>query len=156
MVYALVVILTMFLLPLGSIGFDLYRGQPDWLWSTGKWFVFWSVGVRLLLAGLRQYFQPAFTSRDILGVESPDAYVLVRELGGANIAAGVVGVTSIAAPSFVPPSAMGAGLFYAVAALEHSKSKHRGVNETIALVSDLFIAVVLLGFALGAFATGLR
>ena len=84
------------------------------------------------------------------------AYLLVRELGGANLASGVVGLASLAMPSFVPPAALAAGIFYAVAGIEHVRSKHRGTNETIALVSDLFIAVVLLGFAAAALLRGLR
>jgi len=63
--------------------------------------VFWAVGVRLALAGLQQYLRPAFTSQDILGIDAPEAHVLVRELGGANLAAGAVGLASLAAPSFV-------------------------------------------------------
>ena len=154
--YLAIVALTMFVLPLGAIVAEgLSRPGPDWLWLAGKWFVFWAVGVRLSMAGLRQYLQPAFTSREILGIESPDAFVLVRELGGANIAAGVVGIASLSAPSFVLPSAISAGLFYAVAALEHAKTDKRSRNETVALVSDVFIAVVLLGYAVGALARGL-
>ena len=156
MLYALVVGLTMFALPLGSIGLELHFGAADWLGLIGKWFVFWGVGVRLLIAGLRQYLQPGFTSRDIMAIDSPAAYLLVRELGGANLASGVVGLASLAMPSFVPPAALAAGIFYAVAGIEHVRSKHRGTNETIALVSDLFIAVVLLGFAGAALLRGLR
>ena len=156
MLYALVVGLTMFALPLGSIGLELHFGSADWLGLIGKWFVFWGVGVRLLIAGLRQYLQPGFTSRDIMAIDSPAAYLLVRELGGANLASGVVGLASLAMPSFVPPAALAAGIFYAVAGIEHVRSKHRGTNETIALVSDLFIAVVLLGFAAAALLRGLR
>ena len=156
MMYPLIVGLTMFVLPIGSIWISASSGQSDGLWLVGKWFVFWGVGVRLLLAGLRQYLQPAFTSRDIMGIESPEVFVLVRELGGANVAAGVVGLASIAAPTFVLPSAIAAGIFYAVAGAEHVRAKHRGANEQIALVSDIFIAIVLLCFALGAGARGLR
>jgi hypothetical protein len=154
--YLLVVGLTMLVLPLGSIAVEAGLGQTDWLWLIGKWFVFWGVGVRLLLAGLRQYFQPAFTSRDIMRIETPDAFVLVRELGGANVASGIVGIASLALPTFVLPSAVAAGLFYAVAAVEHAKSRHRESNENIAMISDTFIAVVLLGFAARALALGLR
>ena len=111
MLYPLVVGLTMFALPLASIGLALHFGAADWLWLTGKWFVFWGVGVRLLLAGLRQYFQPGFTSRDIMGIDNTQVYLFVRELGGANMAWGVVGLASLALPSFVLPAALAAGIF---------------------------------------------
>lgn len=147
MAYLTLVGLTMLVLPVGSILIDAGAGPAPWLWLVGKWFVFWAVGVRLLVAGLRQYLQPAFTSREILGIASRDADVLVRELGGANAASGIVGLASLLAPSFVLPTALGAGIFYAVAGIEHVRATHRGRNATIALVSDLWVAAILLGFA---------
>ena len=156
MTYFVVIALTMFVLPAGSILIEWSLDQASLLWLIGKWFVFWAVGVRLLLAGVRQYFQPAFTSRDILGIESPDVLVLVRELGGANAAAGIVGLASIVLPTFVLPSAIGSGLFYLVAGIEHLKTKRRGTNETVAMRSDLFAALVLIAFAVGALASKMR
>jgi hypothetical protein len=147
MLYLLVVGLTMFVLPVGSIMIDAGISHDSPAWLVGKWFVFWAVGARLSLAGIRQYFQPRFTSRDIMGIDSPEVYVLVRELGGANAASGILGLASLAVPSFVLPTAIGAGLFYALAGLEHIRADHRGRNETIAMVSDVLVAVVLLGFA---------
>ena len=157
MLYQSIVGLTMFVLPIASVGLEfLFGASQPLLWLVGKWFVFWGVGVRLGLAGVRQYLQPGFTSRDILGIESPDAFALVRELGGANLASGVVGLASLALPSFVLPAAISAAIFYAVAGVEHAKSNHRGTNETIAMVSDIFISVVLVGFAVAAILAGLR
>jgi len=152
--YILVVGLTMLVLPVASIAIDAGTTHAPLLWLIGKWFVFWAVGVRLLLAGIRQYFQPAFTSRDIMGIETPEVYVLVRELGGANVASGIVGLASLAMPGFVLPAAIGAGIFYAVAGLEHVRSGHRGRNEWIAMVSDFFAAAILLGFAIGTVSMG--
>ena len=149
MAYLLIVGFTMLVLPAASIMIDAGMTHEPWLWLIGKWFVFWAVGARLLIAGLRQYVQPAFTSRDIMGIEDPAAYVLVRELGGANLASGILGLTSLLMPSFVLPTALGAGIFYAVAGLEHMRADHRGRNETIAMISDVFVAMVLLGFAIG-------
>jgi len=156
MTYFVVIALTMFILPAASILVEWSLHSSSLLWLIGKWFVFWAVGVRLLLAGVRQYFQPAFTSRDILGIESPDVLVLVRELGGANAAAGIVGLASIVLPTFVLPSAIGSGLFYLVAGIEHLKTKRRGTNETVAMGSDLFAALVLIAYAVGALASKMR
>jgi hypothetical protein len=153
--YLLIVALTMLILPLSSISIEITHSiQPDILWIVLRWFVFWGVGVRLLLAGFRQYVQPAFTSQDILGIKGKEAFVLVRELGGANIASGMVGMASIAIPTFVVPSALASAIFYAFAGVEHMRSKNRGANAVIALVSDVFVAIVLLGFATAALARG--
>ena len=153
--YLAVVVLTMVVLPVGAVLRDgLAATYPDWVTLIGKWFVFYAVGVRLSLAGVRQYVQPAFTSRDILGVDSPQAYVLVRELGGANLSAGLVALASLFWPSFVLPCAIASGLFYAIAGVEHLKSRERGLNENVALWSDLYIAVILLGYAALALSRG--
>jgi hypothetical protein len=147
--YLAVVALTMFVLPLASVGCLYAGGATDLLRVTGASFVFWGVGVRLTLAGLRQYFQPQFTARDILGLKGSESFVIVRELGGANIATGIAGLASLALPTFVPPVALAAAIFYAFAAGEHLKSGHRERNENVALWSDVFIALVLTLYLVG-------
>jgi hypothetical protein len=65
----LTVIMLMFVAPVGSIYADhlyLHTTAPL-IELVGKWFVFGSAGVRLSTAGLRQFFQPRFTSEQILG-----------------------------------------------------------------------------------------
>jgi hypothetical protein len=147
MLYILNVAATMLILPLIAIAYEMQLGHANLVVLAGKWFVFWGVGVRLLLAGLRQQFRPELTSRGILGIDDPKANILARELGGANIAAGTIGLLSLAFPSFVLPIAIWGAIFYAFAAVEHVKEEHRTSDSTIALVSDLFMAIVLGAFA---------
>ena len=96
--YLAVVVLLMAVLPIASIVAEsiLARGGADLLWLIGKWFVFWSVGVRLMLAGLRQVFNPAFTAETIFGVKEKAALTIVRELGFGNLSIGLLGVLSLA------------------------------------------------------------
>ena len=141
--YLAVVLLTMLVLPAGSMLVEHLHGTAPWLLLAGKWFVFWSVGVRLMLAGVRQFVQPAFTAEQIFGTKSPDVLPLIRELGIANVATGVVGLLSLAMPSFVLPVAISAGIFYGVAGVRHALETHRSANENIAMVSDLFVFAVL-------------
>ena len=146
--YFIVVLLQTVVLPIVSGVIELAVVGGDPVLVFGKWFVFWAVGARLMLAGIRQYFQPSFTSRDIMGIETPEVHILVRELGGANIAFGTLGLASIALPDFVLPAAIAAGIFYTVAGIEHVRSDHRGRNESIAMISDFFAAAILIGFAI--------
>jgi hypothetical protein len=60
----------------------------------------------MVLAGLRQLFQPSFTSRETFGVTGDDALPFVRELCIANFATVVVGTASLAVPGFVLPIAI--------------------------------------------------
>ena len=145
--YIAIVLLTMLVLPVGSILVEHgLHPQAAILSLVGRWFVFWGVGIRLGLAGLRQFFQPAFTAREIFHMKGDEALPLVRELGVANLATGVVGLASIAAPGFVLPVAISAGIFYGVAGVRHVQEPSRSLNETVAMVSDLFIAAVLAAF----------
>ena|SRR5579862_6100488 len=149
MYYAAVVIL-MFAFPLLSIRIEAVHGAaPLSLALVGKWFAFWSVGVRLLLAGLRQVFQPMYTAREILGLEGSESLILVRELGFANLAIGSVGVLSLLVPSWRLAAAVAGGVFYGLAGINHARQPHRNRLENVAMVSDVFVAVVLLSVCVG-------
>jgi hypothetical protein len=130
--------------PVGSIVIEhsfLHVSAPL-MTFVGKWFVFWAVGVRLALAGLRQYFDQRFTAGQIFDIHGDDALPLVRELGIANFAAGTVGMLSLR-PEFVLPSAIAAAIFYGVAGFRHVGQPKRNAKETFAMATDLFTFAVL-------------
>jgi hypothetical protein len=136
----------MFVLPVTSTVLDTalrHHGILDAA-TVGKWFVFWAVGLRLLLAGLRQIIQPRYTAETILGIKNPDAILIVRELGFANTALGVIGVVSIFVPTWIFPTALAGAIFYALAGINHLLHKGRNVLENVALISDLFVGAVLI------------
>jgi hypothetical protein len=157
-VYLTSVLLLMVVLPIGSIGiehFFLHHSVPLML-LVGKWFVFWSAGVRLFAAGLRQFFQPRFTTEQIFGIKGDDALPFVRELGIANFATGIVGIASLLKPSFVLPVAIIAGIFFGIAGIRHATQgspsanknakKKRTRNETLAMASDLLVLLVFVAY----------
>ena len=147
--YIAIVALTMFLLPTASVLIQLAIHHDASIISlVGRWFVFWGVGVRLGLAGLRQFFQPAFTAKEIFHMSSDETLTLVRELGVANLATGLVGLLSLAIPSFILPVSISAGVFYGVAGVRHVVERGRSLNETVAMVSDLFLFAVLASFVI--------
>jgi hypothetical protein len=137
----------MFILPIGSVliarGVDPTAARIDLI---GLWFVFWAVGVRLGLAGVRQILRPEFTARDIFKLEGEGPLTIVRELGFANLAIGVVGLLALPFPAFVLPAAIYASIFYAAAGAMHVTEPRRGRKESVAMISDLFMALVLGGF----------
>ena len=96
--YLFIVIALMLALPLISIVAqiiltDHVRLHGAWyLLIVAKWYVFWAVGVRLSLAGLRQIIQPRYTAETILGLKGAEALFFVRELGFANVATGSVAI----------------------------------------------------------------
>ncbi len=113
------------------------------LFLIGKWFVFWGVGMRLLLTGVRQMANPAFTADTIFGIKDKAAEVIVRELGFGNFAIGLLGAVSLLNREWIIPAAIAGGLFYGLAGAQHLGKGDRNSNENIAMISDLFIFVVL-------------
>ena len=58
-VYLISVLLFMLVLPAASIIIQWQVSKAEIGWQLiGKWFVFWSVGIRLFIAGLRQATKP--------------------------------------------------------------------------------------------------
>ena len=142
--YLAVVALTMFVLPIASIVIEhALNPATSLVFLAGRWFVFWGVGVRLGLAGLRQFFQPGFTAKEIFHIGGDEALPLVRELGAANVATAAMGLLSLAFPGFTLPVAISACIFFCVAGIRHAAERGRSRNENIAMVSDIFLSVVL-------------
>jgi len=146
--YPIIVLLFMGVLPVGTIlgELEVLHSHVPIVLLIGKWFVFWSFGVRLLTAGLRQVVQPAFTARTILGIQGEDALILVQELGFANLAMGLLGCLTWIRLDWILPSAIVGGVFYALAGAKHVTQKGKRFNEVLAMVSDLVIAAILLGY----------
>lgn len=145
--YYAVILLLMLILPAASIvaEFMLTQGAAGWLPLIGKWVVFWGVGIRLLVAGLRQVIRPGLTA-SLLGVKDASANVLVRELGFGNLAIGTTGALTLTLPNWTLAAAMCGGMFYGFAGLQHVFSKERTIEENWAMVSDLAIFVVLAAY----------
>lgn len=148
--YLAMIVALMGVLPVASILTDL-SSTPDasLLALTGKWFVFWASGVRLLTAGLSQILRPAFTAEHIFGIRDPDAGKIVTELGFANVSVGLISVLSLKFPTWTLPAAICSGLFYGLAGAKHIFNGHRNRTENIAMVSDLFIFAVLAAYVIG-------
>ncbi len=137
----------MVVFPLLSIAVDasIYHAHPD-LFLIGKWFVFWAVGVRLVLAGLRQVVQPQYTAKTILGIEGNDALLVIREHGFANAAIGAVGILSILVPGWAAAGGFAGGILYGLAGVNHAMQVNRNRLQNLAMATDLLAATVLLTY----------
>ncbi len=146
--YFAMVIASMLIFPMASIALEAFVQNHRVLdvAIVGKWFVFWAVGVRLFIAGLRQIVQPRYTAETILGVKDPDATLIVRELGFANTAIGSAGLGSIYLAGWVLPVAVIGAIFYALAGINHGTHRSRNTLQNVAMTSDFFAATVLLIF----------
>ena len=144
--YYVLVAVTMVVAPLMSIAAEYpnITGLGSFIVIATKWFAFWAVGVRLLLAGLSQIIKPGFTLKGILGVDAPGAHVVVQELGFANVSLGLAGLLSILFSIWALPVAFIGGLFLGLAGINHLMRPHRTMHENVAMVTDLWAAAILL------------
>ena len=143
--YFAMIILLMVLFPLASIAADYSQGGAgsDVAFMTVKWFLFWAVGARLLLAGLRQIFSPAFTAQEIFKINDSAAFLVVRELGYWNAIIGGLSLLSLWRPDWIVPLAIAGCLYFGLAGATHIFEHERGAKENAAMVSDLWVAAVL-------------
>jgi len=105
-----------------------------------QWFTFSGVGLRLFSAGLKQAIKPSFTATEIFKTDR-SSYLVVRELGFANICIGIIGIVSLFLPGFRLAAAVAGGLYFGFAGFLHVFHK-RDQDEIFAMISDLFIFVV--------------
>jgi len=145
MYYAMILFLMLILPIVSTIGEAMLISDADpWLLAA-KWFVFWGVGVRLGIAGIRQILQPGFTARDIFEIDDPKAGKIVQELGFWNLSVGIVAVLSLLSPAWVIPAGVAGGLFYGLAGWQHWRNGERNMKENAAMASDLFMFAILAG-----------
>lgn len=141
--YTTIVLVLLFVLPLGSTAVELLRSTDHFLPALLlKWFVFWGVGVRLLMAGVSQMTRPRYTAQ-LLGLEGDDT-LPIRELGFANTAMGLVGSLSLALWTWRFPVAVMGVVFYGLAGVNHRSTGRGTSKERIAMFSDLGISAILL------------
>lgn len=141
MYFATVAVL-LFILPGICIAAQSMHGNLTLL-LAGKWLCFWAVGVRLLIAGIRQIVQPRFTASEIFGLTDYSAFPIVRELGFANVCMGLVGVCVLARLDWLVPASLAGGLYYGFAGVGHIFDSHRNAKENVAMFSDLWVFVLL-------------
>jgi hypothetical protein len=152
MYYAFVILLLL-VFPVASVVTEaaLSHDAVSDLSLVGRWFVFWSVGVRLFIAGVRQVIQPQLTAEEIFGIHDRGSFAIVRELGFANLSMGLLGICSVFRASWIVPAAIVGGLYYGLAGVGHIFHKSKNAKEYMAMISDWFVFLVLAVFVLSSF-----
>ena len=148
--YILMITLIMFVFPIASIFLELsfFKGSAAIMPLIGKRFVFWAMGVRLFTAGLRQSIRPRFTAETILGIKGAEQFIIVQELGFANLSMGIFGMGTLLVGNWVFPAALVGCLFLGLAGIRHLFSKGRNLLENSAMLSNLVIACLLFVYIL--------
>lgn len=141
--YEISVILFFVILPVIGIAVEMtfYNPLVSIFELSLKWFTFSGVGLRLFSAGFKQAINPSFTATEIFKSDEK-SYLIVRELGFANICIGVIGITSFFLADFRLAAAVSGGLYFGLAGCLHLFHK-RDKDEVFAMISDFFIFFVL-------------
>lgn len=138
--------LLLLVFPIGCLAVDALvfnDGASALMALVGKWFTFWAVGVRLLVAGLTQLVRPHITAKTVFGAKGSPAHALVREVGCANLAFGTLGVASLTMSSWIVPAALAGGFYYGLTTLGRLIRGHKSDGEQVVLAMDLFVFAVL-------------
>ncbi|MBS1905184.1 MAG: hypothetical protein JST33_01185 [Actinobacteria bacterium] len=130
---------------------ELLTAGGDPVLVFGKWWAFWGVGTRLLVAGLAQVSGKGPTAA-ILGSAAPSVQEvqLTRELGTANIGMGFAGLLALV-PGWALPAGLAGGVFLLIAGILHIPKKGKNPQETVATWTDLIVGVVILVLAVRVF-----
>lgn len=147
--YLLAIIILTIILP-------LILSSVQWLWDSpvpyvsllAQWFLFSAVGLRLFIAGIIQLFRPEFTLHHIFKITDDKSTQLVQEIGLHNL---ILGIAALLIPLYFYPHqfiiASMAGTYFGAAGLLHMTRKHASMNHKIAMISDLFIALMMIVFS---------
>ena len=76
-------------------------------------------------------------------MKSSESFVVIRELGFANIALGVMGILSVINSNWRILAAITGGLFFGLAGIQHLFKKPDSSNELIAMVYDLVVLLMI-------------
>lgn len=130
--------------PLLCIAVEIYvrkRNKRNTKAISLKWFAFWVIGVGALITGLMQSLNPAFTA-GLLKLQSND-FIIVRELGVAQIGMGILGLLTVKNLNYRKPAAIVYGIFIFGCTLIHfTRISIISSGEIAALVTDVWIVVV--------------
>ncbi|MDQ8700319.1 DUF6790 family protein [Hyphomicrobium sp. LHD-15] len=141
--YLAIVVLLMGVLPIASVVLEMALAPgADLFLLIGKWFVFWAIGIRLLIAGVSQVSKPQ-TTANILGMKDEASFVIVRELGFANLSIGSIAAAALLIPGWTNAAALAGGIFLGLAGVNHLLKGERNAKENIAMISDFAIAGVM-------------
>ena len=141
--YTVFILLTMLILPVVAILIRRGRTRAPLFELMGTWFIFFGVGVRLLVAGLTQILNPGFTG-DLLQLDA-NVLLIIQELGITNVLLAVLALASLWKPEFRVLGTAGA-IYMGFAGILHllNQTPDSTAREAVALYSDLWICLVAL------------
>jgi hypothetical protein len=121
-------------------------GTPlDWpiYW---KWFIFWSVGFRLFFKGVRLASTQQATGLSLSSFRNRESYLLLLELGFANMSLGAMGILSVINDQWRLIAAIAGAIYFGLSDLLRLLKKSAGCHERVALTYNLLAFAGLMAY----------
>ena len=115
---------------------------PTW-W---KWFIFWGLGIRLFFKGVKLASTPQFTGLSLSSFKNRESYLLLLELGFANMALGSMGILSVINDQWRLIAAIGGAIYFGLSDMLRVIKKPGGRHELVALIYNIVVLVGLAGY----------
>ena len=106
-----------------------------------KWLCFWVVGFNAISAGVMQAFNPSYTA-NLLHVAMSD-FIIVEELGFAQLGIGIVALLSLKWVKFRKPAVMAYGIFiFGCTVIHFLRFSAIEMGEIISTLNDIWILIL--------------
>ncbi|HTE28416.1 hypothetical protein [Flavitalea sp.] len=129
-------------LPVLSVACEHHFGQAALTGTLiGKWFAFWAIGIRLLVAGFMQLTRKS-NSRNHLSARE-DSGMVKKATGVANLVLSALGFLCVASSEGSLLAAITVGVYLGLAGLQHDFKKPATASGWISLIYDFIVFSVI-------------
>jgi hypothetical protein len=137
----------LFVFPIVSAAFESRFDQVVLNWPTyWKWFIFWSVGIRLFFKGVKLASTPQFTGLSLSSFKNRESYLVLLELGFANMALGSMGILSVINGQWRLIAAIAAAIYFGLSDMLRFLKKPGSLHELVALLFNLLVFAGLVSY----------
>ena len=135
------------ILPIASAALESRIDQTALNWPIyWKWFIFWGLGIRLFFKGIRLASAPQYTGLSLSSFSNRECYLLLLELGFANMALGSMGILSVINDQWRLIAAIAGAIYFGLADMLRLLKKPNGRHERVALIYNLLVFAGLVGY----------
>ncbi len=134
-------------LPIAAALLESRIDQVDLSWPNyWKWFIFWGVGIRLFFKGIKLASTPQFAGLSLSSFKNRESYLLLLELGFANMALGSMGILSVINDQWRFIAAIAGAIYFGLTDMLRLSKKTDGRHERVALIYNILVFSGLVAF----------
>ena len=146
MYYNLFLLLTSSVFPIVTSIVDIYIHNEKYsnlnIWY--KWFLFWSIGIRLLLIGIKKVLFPLFYIKKVYKsyCNQPN---IIKDFGFSYISIGILGIISLFYDNWKFPTYITGSILYLLIGLNYFKEEYHKFNiSNFYNLINIFFPIIIL------------